>query len=44
VKKITPSALSMMPTGLPEGLGKAKMRDLLTFLLTEPPKGVDEKK
>src|SRR5688572_18812779 len=25
-----------MPTGLPEGLGETKMRDLLTFLLTEP--------
>jgi putative heme-binding domain-containing protein len=44
VKKIIPSPLSMMPTGLPEALDDAKMRDLLTFLLTEPPKGVDEKK
>ena len=44
VKKILPSPLSMMPTGLAEGIGEAKLRDLLTFLLTEPPKGVDEKK
>ncbi|MGB7156731.1 MAG: ThuA domain-containing protein, partial [Tepidisphaeraceae bacterium] len=36
VKKVSPSALSIMPSGLAEGLGAQKMRDLLTFLLTEP--------
>jgi putative heme-binding domain-containing protein len=36
VKKTSPSPISLMPTGLPEGLGPAKMKDLLTFLLTEP--------
>jgi hypothetical protein len=36
VKKITPSMLSVMPTGLAEGIGEERMRDLMTFLLTEP--------
>jgi putative heme-binding domain-containing protein len=36
VKAITPSRLSLMPTGLAEGIGAEKTRDLLTFLLTEP--------
>lgn len=36
VKKITPSPLSIMPTGVVEGIGPEKTRDLLTFLLTEP--------
>ncbi|MEO6435783.1 MAG: ThuA domain-containing protein [Tepidisphaeraceae bacterium] len=36
VKKVTALPLSVMPTGLPEGLGEAKMRDLMTFMLTEP--------
>ena len=36
VKKLIPSPISLMPTGLAEGLGTEKMRDLLTFLLTEP--------
>jgi putative heme-binding domain-containing protein len=36
VKKITPSPLSVMPSDIPKGLGEAKMRDLLTYLLTEP--------
>jgi putative heme-binding domain-containing protein len=36
VLKITPSPLSVMPKGIPEALGPDKMRDLLTFLLTQP--------
>ncbi len=36
VKKIAPSPLSLMPTGILEALGEEKSRDLLTFLLTEP--------
>jgi type 1 glutamine amidotransferase len=36
VKKMSVSPLSIMPTGLAEGLGAEKMRHLLTFLLTEP--------
>jgi putative heme-binding domain-containing protein len=36
VKKISPSPISLMPTGLPDALGPEKMRDLLTFLMTEP--------
>jgi putative heme-binding domain-containing protein len=36
VKKITPSPLSIMPTGIAEGIGPDKLRDLMTFLLTEP--------
>jgi putative heme-binding domain-containing protein len=36
VASIKASSLSVMPKGLPEGLGKEKVRDILTFLLTEP--------
>jgi putative heme-binding domain-containing protein len=36
VRKTTASPLSVMPTGLAEGIGPEKTRDLLTFLLTEP--------
>ncbi len=36
VLKVTPSPISVMPKGVPEGLGPEKMRDLLTFLLTQP--------
>jgi putative heme-binding domain-containing protein len=35
VVKISPSPISVMPKGIPEGLGPEKMRDLLTFLLTQ---------
>ncbi len=31
------SPLSIMPEGMPQKLGPERMRDLLTFLLTEPP-------
>lgn len=36
VKRNKPSPLSVMPTGIAEGLGPDKLRDLMTFLLTEP--------
>jgi putative heme-binding domain-containing protein len=36
VKQITPLPTSVMPTGIVEGIGPDKTRDLLTFLLTEP--------
>ena len=37
IEELTSSPLSIMPEGLPKQLGPEKMRDLLTFLLTEPP-------
>jgi putative heme-binding domain-containing protein len=36
VEEMTPSAVSTMPEGLPKELGPERMRDLMTFLLTEP--------
>ncbi len=36
VEALHPSALSIMPEGLEKALGPERMRDLLTFLLTEP--------
>jgi putative heme-binding domain-containing protein len=36
VETMTPLSLSTMPEGLDKTLGPEKMRDLLTFLLTEP--------
>jgi putative heme-binding domain-containing protein len=41
VKKVTPSSLSIMPIGIAEGIGEAKLRDLMTFLLTAPPRSDD---
>src|SRR5262249_47736211 len=35
------SSVSIMPEGLPKQLGPEKMKDLLTFLLTEPPRMPD---
>src|SRR5205085_7014151 len=32
------SPLSIMPEGLPERLGPERLRDLMTFLLTDPPR------
>nr|MBA3270663.1 ThuA domain-containing protein [Acidobacteriota bacterium] len=45
VKKINPSPLSIMPTGVAEGIGPEKTRDLMTFLLTEtlPPAPLERK-
>jgi putative heme-binding domain-containing protein len=36
VEEMTPSAVSTMPEGMPKELGPERMRDLMTFLLTEP--------
>lgn len=36
VERMTASSASIMPEGLDKNLGPAKMRDLLTFLLTAP--------
>ena len=36
VEALHPSALSIMPEGLEKTVGPERMRDLLTFLLTEP--------
>lgn len=36
VEATTPSPISVMPQGVDKVLGPAKLRDLLTFLLTEP--------
>ncbi len=37
VEEMQTSPVSIMPEGLPKALGPDRMRDLLTFLLTEPP-------
>jgi putative heme-binding domain-containing protein len=37
VDTMTPSSKSIMPEGLPKLLGPEKLRDLMTYLLTEPP-------
>jgi putative heme-binding domain-containing protein len=36
IESMAPSPVSVMPEGLDKALGPEKMRDLLTFLLTEP--------
>ncbi|MBN9520323.1 ThuA domain-containing protein [bacterium] len=41
VEKLTPAAVSTMPEGLPKLLGPERMRDLMTFLLTQPPRMPD---
>src|SRR5207249_4353099 len=41
VEALQPSQASVMPDGLPKLLGPDKMRDLLTFLLAEPPRMPD---
>jgi putative heme-binding domain-containing protein len=41
VDRMVPSKVSVMPEGLPKLLGPEKMRDLLTYLLTEPPRLTD---
>jgi hypothetical protein len=38
VKEIRPSKISLMPEGYKD-LGERKLKDLLTFLTSEPPKG-----
>ncbi len=37
LKELRPSSVSLMPTGLLDGLNDLQVRDLLTFLLHEPP-------
>lgn len=37
VEEMQPSELSIMPEGIPKSLGPERLRDLLTFLLVEPP-------
>jgi putative heme-binding domain-containing protein len=41
VETMATSPLSVMPEGVPKQLGPEKMKDLLTFLLTEPPRMPD---
>jgi len=41
VETIKPAATSIMPQGVPKQLGPDKLRDLLTFLLTQPPRLTD---
>jgi putative heme-binding domain-containing protein len=41
IERLQPSALSIMPEGMPKQLGPQRMRDLLTFLLTDPPRLLD---
>jgi putative heme-binding domain-containing protein len=41
VESMTPAAISTMPDGLPKLLGPERMRDLMTFLLTAPPRMPD---
>ena len=38
IKELRPSSLSLMPAGLLDPLNDGQIRDLLTFLLYEPPK------
>jgi putative heme-binding domain-containing protein len=38
IERVRISPLSVMPEGLPERLGPERMRDLMTFLLTDPPR------
>ena len=38
---MTAAKISIMPEGLPKQLGPEKMKDLLTFLLSDPPRMPD---
>ena len=38
VEQMKPAKLSVMPTGLAEKLSKEQLRDLMTYLLTAPPR------
>ena len=42
ITSLRPTALSLMPTGLLDGRSESDVRDLLTFLLWEPPKRTPE--
>jgi putative heme-binding domain-containing protein len=41
IESARPTPLSIMPADVPKQLGPERMRDLLTFLLTEPPRMPD---
>lgn len=41
VEQMAPSAISTMPEGLPQLVGPERLRDLMTFLLTDPPRMPD---
>ncbi len=41
VERMTPSSVSTMPEELPKQLGPERLRDLMTFLLTAPPRMPD---
>jgi putative heme-binding domain-containing protein len=41
IEEAAPTGKSIMPDGVPKLLGPDKLRDLLTFLLTEPPRMPD---
>jgi putative heme-binding domain-containing protein len=41
IERLQPSALSIMPEGIPKQLGPERLRDLLTFLLANPPRMPD---
>jgi putative heme-binding domain-containing protein len=41
VESLRPSPVSIMPEGLPKQIGPARLKDLLTFLLTLPPRMPD---
>jgi putative heme-binding domain-containing protein len=41
VESMTPQAVSIMPEGLPKLIGPDKMKDLLTFLMEDPPRMTD---
>jgi hypothetical protein len=43
VKEMRPGKVSVMPEGYREQLGEKKLRDLLTFLTTQPPKPAAKK-
>jgi putative heme-binding domain-containing protein len=38
IEEASPSGVSIMPEGIPKLLGPDKLRDLMTFLLTDPPR------
>ncbi|HUQ71769.1 MAG TPA: ThuA domain-containing protein, partial [Planctomycetaceae bacterium] len=38
IEELHPAAVSVMPEGLPQKLGPERMKDLLAFLLLEPPR------
>jgi putative heme-binding domain-containing protein len=41
IDELRPTAQSIMPQGIPKQLGEARLRDLLVFLLADPPRMTD---